>query len=787
MEAQMFEKLRPYQQEIMPKALEILKNNKRLLAQMPTGLGKTMLATYLTSALKQKTTVLWIAPEKILTQQAKIAVAENLRILGLPVDAINLTTMTRQGLARKLKTGKFANKFDVLVCDEIHMGTSGPSDHDEYELILNSKCYEHLILLSATPWKLDGNLITQDDMDNNRISISLAKASRLGWMHNVKLMRIDTGIQSVIREINTERRIKVDEKDADFARERYEDLNITGLSKEDNLKFKKANVAAALDVYLQSELKDGKLPPTVIYCNSVDNGPDSIVEVAHMLKRDLVKRKLDPSIVGVVYGESKNNETTLRNFKEGKNLDKISVLIVCDMCRAGFDYKELEVVLDFGLNPVNGKDTVQKIGRLTRKHPGKTEAARYYYTRSLGKMLHINGVLKELSTETVREFDNDPSFVESNVADKELRNAAVIETGALLANTGELGDNETMALGLGPVRTLEAAQTEETDAAYEVLEQLSSGMSRKAGSRIVAVELFIERVEEIGKVTYELDIRKTFETAASARDPDGKKALLLEMAKRGDTKPSKASQLYSAYSNYKQSDPDFIEVLYTAAPLWRPAPPILDDELYAIAKQYKSLGEWQKRDRNTYVVCARRTHLFQQIKDQLFPNRRKLKWEELEIWEEARKHKNLWEWQRMSVGSYTAARKNGTIDKIQEVLFTKRRAWTPDAIIAEAKKYKTIFQWQKSCTSYASAQRFPTLMQEIREKFFPDRKQIKAVKCLQNNVIYESLTEAARALVLKSNRISEHLSGKCKHVKGHTFVYVDENGNEITQDQNNVI
>jgi len=85
---------------------------------MPTGVGKTMLATYLMveDSGKRKPKVLWIAHETVLAEQAGVAVPGNLKYLGLPADSLELTTSTRQGLAKKIQRGE-VEKCDFLVCE----------------------------------------------------------------------------------------------------------------------------------------------------------------------------------------------------------------------------------------------------------------------------------------------------------------------------------------------------------------------------------------------------------------------------------------------------------------------------------------------------------------------------------------------------------------------------------------------------------------------------------------------------------------------------------------------
>lgn len=53
------------------------------------------------------------------------------------------------------------------------------------------------------------------------------------------------------------------------------------------------------------------------------------------------------------------------------------------------------------------------------------------------------------------------------------------------------------------------------------------------------------------------------------------------------------------------------------------------------------------------------------------------------------------------------------------------------------------------------------------------RAKIK-IKCLNNNVIYNSINDASRRLNLNSGSIYSVLKGRCKQIKGYSFEYIDE-------------
>lgn len=56
-------------------------------------------------------------------------------------------------------------------------------------------------------------------------------------------------------------------------------------------------------------------------------------------------------------------------------------------------------------------------------------------------------------------------------------------------------------------------------------------------------------------------------------------------------------------------------------------------------------------------------------------------------------------------------------------------------------------------------------------------------ECVQTGKVYEAQLDAAKELGLRQGHISEHLQGKRSHVKGYTFVYVNEINDEYIKEK----
>lgn len=48
------------------------------------------------------------------------------------------------------------------------------------------------------------------------------------------------------------------------------------------------------------------------------------------------------------------------------------------------------------------------------------------------------------------------------------------------------------------------------------------------------------------------------------------------------------------------------------------------------------------------------------------------------------------------------------------------------------------------------------------------------IVCLENGIIYDSLTHASKELKLNLGSLSSHLKGNIKAVKGYKFLYFDD-------------
>lgn len=151
-------RLRRYQAKALEKLRRMLRPAQRVLAISPTGSGKTVLAAALIGKLRRKR-VLWVAHRIELLRQAR----DGLIASGVPARDVGMLSGTERNneTARVLVASvdmlrhRSVPKVDLIVLDEAHRAQA-----KSYLAILNSQPKTPTLGLTATPWRLDGQQLT---------------------------------------------------------------------------------------------------------------------------------------------------------------------------------------------------------------------------------------------------------------------------------------------------------------------------------------------------------------------------------------------------------------------------------------------------------------------------------------------------------------------------------------------------------------------------------------------------------------------------------------------------
>lgn len=150
-------KLRPYQEEIISLTRTALKNHKRILVVAPTGSGKTAMSAYiLNGAHQKKNNAYFCVHRRQLIEQVSLELARQFIPHGFIAAAYEegegyVKVAMQQSYVRRIKNNIEA--ATLLVIDEAHLNC------DVYMKIIENNPDAYVILLSATPERLDGKAI----------------------------------------------------------------------------------------------------------------------------------------------------------------------------------------------------------------------------------------------------------------------------------------------------------------------------------------------------------------------------------------------------------------------------------------------------------------------------------------------------------------------------------------------------------------------------------------------------------------------------------------------------
>ena len=150
--------LRPYQQDLINAVtVATLEDGYRtILVQLPTGGGKTVIATELVAALGRR--VLWLADRRELVEQAKTTLERAGYSVGVAMSGVwdGLDNDIVVALAQSVRTqpDKLRGDFDLIVIDEAHLGVA-----QSWLDILERFPRARIIGLTATPERSDGQAL----------------------------------------------------------------------------------------------------------------------------------------------------------------------------------------------------------------------------------------------------------------------------------------------------------------------------------------------------------------------------------------------------------------------------------------------------------------------------------------------------------------------------------------------------------------------------------------------------------------------------------------------------
>ncbi|BBO84014.1 hypothetical protein DSCO28_45800 [Desulfosarcina ovata subsp. sediminis] len=334
-------RLRPYQKKAVAAVVSRYQeqNQRRMLLYLPTGAGKTVIATHIIKALRASKAfgkVLFVAHRREIIDQTARTIRRHLPGLGVQIEQ-GKRTVKAQGaitLASVQSLVRRKEKYDpkdyaLIICDECHRALA-PSWGEVIDYFHIQADQETLLLgMTATPQRTDGKSAL-DIFGRTAFEISRADLEDLGYLVPMRYFTIRGNLN------------------LDKVRMSAGDFQVGALSRV-------MNTAANRALTLKAWMEQGEGKKTIAFCAGVDHALDLASDFSALGIR---AEKID--------GKSKNRGDILKRFTDGN----IQVLTNYGVLTEGFDDPSVECIL-MARPTTSPLVYTQCIGRGLRTSPGK--------------------------------------------------------------------------------------------------------------------------------------------------------------------------------------------------------------------------------------------------------------------------------------------------------------------------------------------------------------------------------------------------------------------------------
>lgn len=369
-----------HQRELAQDALGILVQSDHAYLEAPPASGKTLVVAMIAEGLTHADAY-YLAHTIDLVDQAKREMALY-RKLGLVGREVRWHFMTRASYANMARRGEITRDAPhVAFVDECHIGGNARQSRQrpkvQFPAIVATS--DKVVWISATPWELDEGIMGA--RENNSSQLPFDEAFRRGALNDTDVVRVDCSLDLRVRLADDARRLHRAERDeyhvvgetADDQHRSLDDI-MHGIAQRG---LRVADVPALVhhrhrlmaDLYHRRH--DGE--KAIFWLPSRQHARDCAAYIDEITGR--------PGCAAAILGETKGSEAdieTSARLADWLNGGATKAVCVVYRLREGFDDPEAALGFDCSWNPYNHRNAVQKIGRLTRKAPGKG-VGRYYY------------------------------------------------------------------------------------------------------------------------------------------------------------------------------------------------------------------------------------------------------------------------------------------------------------------------------------------------------------------------------------------------------------------------
>lgn len=306
---------RPYQKKAVEAVISRYNNGlNKMLLHLPTGAGKTVIATLIIEKLINFSDIgkiLFIAHREEILDQTRQKISSHLPSANVQIEQgsrsssrnSHVTIASVQSLIRRKE--RFDPKdFSVIICDECHRALAPSWSELINYFYENQKSNSLLLGMTATPRRSDGRSAL-DIFDEVAFEISRVELQDLGYLVPMQYYTVRTDLDLD--------RVKI--SGGDFA--------VGSLSKVMNTPTKRA---LALNAWMEK----GRNKKTIAFCAGVEH--------AHQLASDFAAHGIKAEAID---GKTTNRKEILQSFKNGD----IEVLSNYGVLTEGFDDPGIECIL----------------------------------------------------------------------------------------------------------------------------------------------------------------------------------------------------------------------------------------------------------------------------------------------------------------------------------------------------------------------------------------------------------------------------------------------------------
>lgn len=673
-----------FQTEIKAKVVEELKTNKYVWLGCHVGAGKTNMTLDIIKEYYKNKLICILGYREITIRDQWVERSAQMgiqaHVVAPGVDRKELKTLKSGvvvGLPQSFVNCKELNgkKFDLIVVDECHIGFN----KKQVAEIIKKLGKPKVLMLSAT-----GHAIA-DQVKATRITRALDKGYESGIVANVKTCIVRSSYKwdderNSEDELSTEQTESINKEDTESS--------INNLI-QDMLHIVKNNTKVKK---VLSKIKiESKIGKTLIVCKSIKQARYVNDYLNSINYKSLISNSID--------------DVEITQIDAFKSDPKANFLVVVGRAKIGFDYPDLINLVDMS-GTLNCDLIYQLIGRVSRQSSSKAD--KYFYKFATPRdytavVAHMNLTMLYFDTDFYSSFNGKYKQVP-------------VPRQYLARSPGEKVVSDT------PRDTVKPMKDVGVDPEVESIldgRDFFNQLKYKDNGTFITRELTIKEFIRLQKLESRGDT-----------DSEGKKALLLEMLRRGEPRPKKGSKLGSSLGGYIH--------------------------------------------RNNTSFDSEFKNKIEELDLEIFPDSVGWTgWNYNKCKNVASKYNSLSELEKNPGGSYNYMVKNKITKQIAKELGWKcRNTWDETSILEEAKKYKTRTEWSKNSSGSYNKSKQLGLLDKYCSHMKPSASKKRKVRIVETEQEFESLAELARFLGVNSGSVGQALKKGIK-VKGYTIEYID--------------